>query len=90
MTTYTVSYDLNNQKDYPRLWAELERLGGQRTQNSYWLVSVGNTAKELHDHLKSFMDGDDALWVTELTRNHYYSKAKAGTNNWIESHPPAR
>lgn len=90
MTSYTVSYDLIKRKDYQSLWDELKRLGAHRTQDSYWLVSVSNTAKELHDHLKGFIDGDDKLWVSELTKNHYFSNANAGTNNWLKSNPPAR
>jgi hypothetical protein len=90
MTTYTVSYDLIKRKDYPTLWAELARLGAHRTQASYWLVSVNKTAAELHDHLKSFVDEDDRVWVSELTKNHHYSNAMPGTTNWIKSNPPAR
>lgn len=90
MTTYTVSYDLIKRKDYPELWGELERLGAHRTQDSYWLLSASNTAKEVHDHLKRYVDGDDRLWVSELTRNHHFSNAKPGTNNWLKNNLPAR
>ncbi len=90
MTTYTVSYDLIKRKDYPTLWNELARLGAHRTQASYWLVNVNNTAKELHDHLKSFVDADDMIWVSEFTRNHHYANANKGTNDWIRNNPPSR
>lgn len=90
MTTYTVSYDLIKRKDYQSLWGELERLGAHRTEASYWLVAVSNTAKELHDHLRKFVDADDRLWVSELTKNHYYSKAESGTNAWLGRNSPAR
>lgn len=90
MTSYTVSYDLMKQKDYQKLWDELARLGAHRTQDSYWLVNVDNTAQELHDHLKSFVDADDRVWVSELTRNHHYANALKGTNDWIKSNPPSR
>src|SRR3546814_19677 len=90
MTTFTVTYDLIKTKDYKKIWDELERLGGHRTCESYWLVSVNNTAKELADHLKKYMDSDDRVWVSELTKNHHYSNAKAGTNDWLKKNPPAR
>lgn len=90
MTSYTVSYDLRNQKDYQTLWDELARLGAHRTQESYWLVNVDNTAGELHDHLKKFVDADDRIWVSELTRNHRYSNAMKGTNDWIKNNPPSK
>jgi hypothetical protein len=53
-------------------------------------VAYNSTAKGLHDHLRNFMDGDDKLWVSELTRNHYYAQANSGTNAWIAQNPPAR
>lgn len=90
MTTYTVSYDLIKRKDYQSLWDELERLGAHRTQASYWIIAVNNTAQELHDHLKKFVDKDDRLWVSEVTKNHWYSNANAGTNAWLAMNPPAR
>lgn len=90
MTTYTVSYDLIKRKDYQSLWDELERLGAHRTQASYWLIAVNNTAQQLHDHLKKFVDKDDKLWVSEVTKNHWYSNANAGTNAWLAKKPPAR
>lgn len=91
MTTFTVSYDLIKRKDYQALWDELARLGAHRTQDSYWLVNVIQTsAKALHDHLKQYVDADDRLWVAELVKNHHFSNAKAGTNNWLAANPPAR
>ncbi|WP_404425653.1 hypothetical protein [Thalassospira australica] len=90
MTTYTVTYDLRKRKDYQTLWDELERLNAHRTADSYWLVSVSNTAIELHNHLKSYIDSDDRLWVSELTTNHYYKNAIGGTNDWISKNPPSR
>ncbi|WP_370694675.1 hypothetical protein [Pseudomonas sp. FP603] len=90
MTSYTVSYDLVRNKNYQLLLDELTRLGGHRTQESFWLIAVNNTAKELHDHLKKFVDSDDRIWVSELTRNHHYSNAMAGTNAWIAKNPPSR
>jgi CRISPR-associated endonuclease Cas2 len=91
MTKFTVSYDLIKRKDYQTLWDELKRLGAHRSQASYWLVSVNQSGAEtLHNHLKKFVDADDSIWVSELTKNHYYSNAKAGTNDWIKNNPPAR
>lgn len=90
MTTYTIAYDLIKRKDYQSLWDELKRLGAHRTQDSYWLISVNNTAKELHYHLKKFVDSDDRIWVSELTQNHYYANALAGTNDWLSKNPQLR
>lgn len=93
MPPYVVAYDLVKEKDghdYQPLWDELKRLKGQKTQYSVWLVAASNTAREVHDHIKQFIDSNDRLWVTELTKNHYFSNAMAGTNKWIENNPPQR
>jgi len=89
MTTYVFTYDLIKRKDYPKLWDELERLGAHRALNSFWLINVNNTAKELHDHLKGFVDEDDRTWVSELTKKYSYF-AKKGTKDWLSSNPPDR
>lgn len=90
MTTFVVTYDLIKRKDYQTLWDELKRLGAHRALESFWLVSVSNTGKELLEHLKQYVDNDDRLWVSELTRSHWYTKAKGGTNEWLKANPPAR
>lgn len=91
MTTYTVSYDLMKDKDYTKLTNELRRLGGHKTQLSLWLVNVTSTsASDLLNHLKRFVDGDDRLWISELTKNHTFSNALSGTIDWLKANPPAR
>lgn len=90
MTTFVLTYDLIKTKDYQKIWDELERLGGHRVLDSFWLLNLKNTAKEAHAHFKQFMDGDDKLWVSEFTTIHHYDGARPGTNDWIKSNPPAR
>lgn len=90
MTTFVLTYDLIKRKDYQTLWDELKRLGAHRALNSFWLLNLNNTAKETHDHFKQYVDSDDRLWVSELTKTNYYSNAMSGTNNWLKNNPPAR
>lgn len=89
MASYLTAYDLLKERgvfDYEPLWNELRRLGGHRTQLSLWLVNVPWTARELHHHLKYFIDGDDRLMVTELASNRDFSNAMSGTNAWLAEH----
>ncbi len=74
MSTFVFTYDLIKRKDYPKLWEELERLGAHRALNSFWLINVDNTAKELHDHLRAYVDSDDLTWVSELTKQQLYGQ----------------
>jgi hypothetical protein len=93
MTDFLLSYDLRNESgshDYQVLWDELKRVRAHRTQDSLWLVNFNNTAREVHEHIKGFVDGNDRLWISELTKNHWYSNARGGTNEWLEVNPPSR
>jgi CRISPR-associated endonuclease Cas2 len=91
MTIYVITYDLNKEEssaDYKPLIDRLEQLNCHRYQASSWLGDLNNTAKEVHDHLKTYLDDDDALWVSEVTKNYAHSKSKAGTTPWLKAHPP--
>ena len=68
MALYFVEYELRKKRDYPRLTEELESLGAVRVLNSYWCLNRESiTAEVLRDHLRKFIDSDDALMVTEVT-----------------------
>lgn len=93
MAVYVICYDLVNERgshDYKPLWNRLEELDCHKTQYSVWLGSFTNSAKEVHDHFKAYLDKDDRLMVSELTNEHWYSNAMAGTNEWLVRNPPAR
>ena len=90
MAIFVFGYDLVNEQgssaDYQELWDELERLGAHRIQESLWVVNLDNTAKEVVDHFKNFVDDNDRLWASVVTpRQYHYVGAKAGTNNWFSS-----
>lgn len=68
MALYFVEYELRNERNYPKITKELESFGAIRVLNSYWCFKRnGTTPKDLRDHLKQFIDKDDALIVTEVT-----------------------
>jgi hypothetical protein len=54
-----------------------------------WLVSVTNTAKELVEHLKDYVDHNDRIWATQVFRGEYgFGNAMTGTNKWLAANPP--
>lgn len=65
---YIVSYDLHTPgKDYQTLWDELKRLNGFRCLESVWSVDVtSQSAAELRNHLRSFVDSSDRLLALRL------------------------
>lgn len=92
MTVYLLAYDLINEHsgfDYKPLWAELNRLNAHRTQYSLWLVNLNNTPKEVAEHFRKFMDGDDRIWATRVRSNEYwFINAMNGTVEWLRKNPP--
>ena len=86
MPIYAMTYDLNNQKNYPKITAELERLKCHRAALSFWLGNFNNTTDEILNHFKGFIDTDDTLIVakTSIADIKTY-KARAGTSDWIKA-----
>jgi hypothetical protein len=66
MAHFMVSYDLHRNRDYTRIINALREQGAARVLESLWFVSLSNTATQVRDWLKSYVDGDDSLIVVEL------------------------
>lgn len=85
MALFAVSYQLNDKKDYPKLWAEMTRLKGLKVMRSFYFLDLSTTAKDLRDHLKTFIDNDDAIAVVPFDQRPYHHMAYQGTNDWINA-----
>lgn len=86
MAYFLVSYDLVKEQssfDYQPLWDELDRLGGVKTLLSEYLLEADNTAQEVVNHLKQFIDSNDRLMAVEFIKRPAYTYALKGTNAWI-------
>ena len=69
MALYFLNYDLRGNRDYQRLYDELQRFGAVRMLESQWCFNRVNTsASGLRDHFAKFIDGDDGLVVSEVQR----------------------
>lgn len=91
MAIYLLSYDLVKETssfDYKPLWAELRRLDAHKTQFSLWLINLDNTAKDVADHFRNFMDENDRLWITRVRSGEHWFFAMEGTNEWLAANPP--
>lgn len=61
---YVVMYDLTRPgQNYPALFARLLQLGGQRQQNSVWLVRYGGRSIDLANDLVQYVDRTDRVFV---------------------------
>ena len=86
MAFFSVSYQLNNQKDYKPLWDEMTRLNAHKAMRDYYLLDVNlSTAERLREHLRMFIDGDDMIFVAELTTKPGAWRCYQGTNDWISA-----
>ena len=93
MPPFLVTYDLvkeETSEDYKPLIDDLKERGAHRYQASCWLVNLNNTADEVFDHYKAFLDSNDKLLVSELTWNNKQERNFKGTNDWIKNNPPTR
>jgi hypothetical protein len=67
MALFFLDYDLRKQRDYQRLYDELERFNAVRVLESLWCFNRVNTnAGGLRDHFTQFIDSDDGLTVSEV------------------------
>lgn len=67
---YFLEYDLRKQRDYQRLWDELERFNARRVLKSLWSFERdGTTPTGLRNHFRQFLDQDDGLIVMAVGTN---------------------
>lgn len=68
MKLFILTYDLRNQKDYQKLYDELNRLNAHPILESTWGLKLAdsNTAAMVRDHFARFIDSDDAIMVSEV------------------------
>lgn len=85
MAYFAVSYQLNKAKDYKPLWDAFTELNAHKAMRDFYLLDVDSTAIELREHLAQFMDNDDMVFVVPFTQKPSYSRANAGTNDWIKA-----
>ena len=85
MAKFSVSYQLNKKKNYPKLWEEMERLDAHKAMNDYYLLDVNlNTAAEMRSHLEAFVDSDDMLFVVRLDSRPAPLRCYTGTKAWLD------
>jgi len=67
MALFFLSYDLRGERDYQKLYDELEKFHAVRILESEWCFNRINTnASNLCKYFKRFVDTDDGLCVSEV------------------------
>jgi CRISPR/Cas system-associated endoribonuclease Cas2 len=87
MGYFNVTYDLVKKEefDYEPLWAEFDRLGGVKYQDSAYLVELNLTQQETLNHFKKYIHDNDRIMVVEFDKRPSWTKAFKGTNAWINA-----
>jgi hypothetical protein len=68
MAVYSVSYDLRKPgQNYNNLIQALQQVPSCKPLQSLWFVDTPQDSATLHNALKSHMDANDGLVVTEIT-----------------------
>lgn len=69
MKNFIVSYDLINQKNYPRLEAQIKKVDPHavRVLMSLWHIKARGTVGEVYDRLSGALDADDKLLVVSAS-----------------------
>jgi len=72
MAKYLISYDLMAPgKDYQPLIAALEKMGAKKVLLSEWAISINQTAEQLRDTIRAYMDANDRIVVDELSPTNW-------------------
>jgi len=70
MAVYIISYDLNKQKNYPKLYDQIKSAGTNwcHPMDSTWLIVSDSTSSTIRDHIAKAMDQDDTLLVCKVAK----------------------
>jgi hypothetical protein len=83
---YQISYDLNKEKNYDKLYERIKSYGEYRNiLRSTWLVSTSESAQQIHEKLRPLIDSDDRLFISEVTSN-FQGWLPKSDGDWINSH----
>jgi hypothetical protein len=87
MALHAISYDLSKpDRDYDRLFKAIKSLGSWcHPLKSMWVVKTNLTVGQIRDRLKSVVDSDDHLLVTEMTGAWASYNVEAVVTDWLKA-----
>lgn len=87
MPVYCVSYDLINEKDYPKIHAKLKEYPGwAHALDSTWFISTDDSAPQIRDNLMKATDNDDQIIVIEVIKHWGTTNISKGVTDWLKKH----
>lgn len=89
MKFYLISYDLIKDKNYTRLIDQIKKIanGHCKPLESLWIIGHNGAAKDIVDSLVSYVDSDDKLFVTQVTKDTAWTTSlDEDTRNWLKKY----
>lgn len=85
MSVFIVSYDLKSPgKDYSNLYDAIRRYTSCRILDSVWLVDSSESAAQIRDYLKGYIDSNDELLVARL-RQAWATTFSDSATEWLKA-----
>lgn len=87
MACYIVTYDLRKpDRDYEKLYEAIKSYGTwAHVTESVWAVITARTAPQVRDHLLSFMDSNDRIFVVKSGVEAAWRNPIC-KNEWLKEH----
>ncbi|MDE0242003.1 MAG: SinR family protein [bacterium] len=89
MAAYMVTYDLSQPgRNYPGLHERVKAISGiwaHITESSWIVVSSSASASGIRDDLVQAVDGEDSLFVAELTGTAAWKGLPAERTDWLKA-----
>lgn len=88
MNTYIITYDLSDPgQDYNALIERIEGYGTwAKIQQSVWLIVTSDTATEIRDYLKQYLDENDKLFVAKVSAPAAWFGYQQSVTDWLIKH----
>lgn len=86
MKSYLIGYDLNKSgQDYSTLIEQIKKLGNWwHCLDSTWIIKSNSTAKDIRNHLKKYIDGNDELLVARLSGEAAWTGFDDNCSKWLK------
>jgi hypothetical protein len=88
MATYIITYDLNKETNRPNILKDIKELGGwAKLSESSYAVTSHSSPKAIYDALSKHIDGNDNLYIINLTKP-FYGQGPEKVNKWLSDNLP--
>lgn len=85
MKCYLISYNLKSERDYTSLYEAIKSYGvWAHILKSTWAIVTDQSAKEIREYLKNFIDQDDKIFVIKSGGEAAWKDVLC-TNEWLKN-----